>query len=275
MGIRDWWRKHSDWGVWLRLRFLFCGWRVAMRFGYGPIAACRKATLLGWISLRPLTKRDISWGQAVARRLGMMALGFLWSTYAGAAEPKLSVSMLAGGQVSMGTDADTGVSPVVSLRVRTQVADHPAAPKVEIGADFASLPGEAEPSLENLQSFRSLEFRLGLLQQIPRTWIDIYAEGGFATRLPGDLEPRDKTLRWGAAGVRLGRTEAGDISVGLGADQRLDGLYRAVVVIRGGVQLYKLGAKAQMRLQGEAILALRTYDSGARDVVRIGVAVGL
>lgn len=205
----------------------------------------------------------------------LVACGFLWSTYAGAAEPKLSVSMLAGGQVSMGTDADTGVSPMVSLRVRTAVAAAAYAPKVEVGADFASLPGEAQPSLENLQSFRSLEFRLGLLQEIPRTWIDLYAEGGFATRLRGDLEPRDKTLRWGHAGLRLGRTPAGDISVGLGADQRLDGLYRPVVVIRGGVQLYRVpGVKAQMRLEGEALLALRTYGGGARDVVRVGLVVG-
>jgi hypothetical protein len=43
--------------------------------------------------------------------------------------------------------------------------------------------------------------------------------------------------------------------------------------MRGSVQLYKHRG-AQARLQVDAILALNTYGGGARDVVRIGMAVG-
>jgi hypothetical protein len=209
---------------------------------------------------------------------GALALAFLWSTVAAAEEP-VHVSVLAGGGVSMGSEAEAALTPMVRVEVGVPVASWRKAPRLHVQVDLSALPGEAL-SLEDPTTFRALEARLALCQPLAESlYLDLCAEAGFASRLPGDPEPRDRAVRWGAGLVRFGRFGRGWLTVGLGADQRLDGAYRPAAVIAGAVKLYeaKQGplAGGTLQLVGEAVLGLDVYGaSPRRDVIRIGMAVG-
>jgi len=211
-------------------------------------------------------------------RRWLLALGFLWSTCAAAQEP--TVSILAGGLVSMDSEAGTTPAPLVRIAVSVPVTDlQEHGPRLAVQADLGALPG-ATIDLAQAETFRSLEFRMALIQPISvRVYADLYAEAGFATLLPGETIPRDKTLRFASGGVRFGRFGRGWLQLGMGGDQRLDGLWRTAVTVAGGLKLYRVDSGplkgASMQLLGEAVLGLQVYGQGARrDVVRVGVAVG-
>jgi hypothetical protein len=191
--------------------------------------------------------------------------------------PTVDVNVLLGGTVSMGADAAAKLSPAATVRVGMPLASWLRPPRLHVQMDLSALPGQAA-SLEDPETWRSLEFRLGVSQSVHDTVnADLYAEAGFATRLPGELEARDRAVRWLAAGVRLGRFGAGWLSLGMGVDQRLDGEYRPAVLLAGAIQLYD-GDRlvgGHVYLVGDAVLGLDYYGSAPRrDVVRVGLAVG-
>lgn len=210
-------------------------------------------------------------------------LAFLWTQAARADD--VTVNVQAGGLVSLASDADAALAPTARVLVSLPLAKAPAKPAgafpvpplLHLQADFTALPGESV-AIEDPTTFRALEFRGGLAQRIHMDVnVDLYAEAGFATRLPGALQARDRAVRWAAAGLRIGRpAERGWLTLTAGADQRLDGLWRPVVILAGAVELYDgdraLGA--HLFLVGEAILGLGYGPQAQHDVVRAGVAVG-
>jgi hypothetical protein len=173
----------------------------------------------------------------------------------------------------MGSDADAAISPMARVLVSVPLASWDKAPVLHVQADLSALPGETV-SLADPATFRALEFRLGVSQRVHDTVnADLYAEAGFATRLPGDVEAVDTTARWAAAGVRIGRFGRGWLSLSLGADQRMTGTYAPAVLLSGAVQLVER-AGVGAYLVGDAILGLDQYGTERRDVVRVGVAIG-
>jgi hypothetical protein len=192
--------------------------------------------------------------------------------------PSVEVSILAGGLVSMGSEADAAVSPLARVLVSLPLAQGsrqgwlPIPPALHVQVDLSALPGEAL-SIEDVGTWRALEFRVGASQRIHDALnADLYTEAGFATRLPGELEARDRAVRWVGAGVRIGRLGPGWLSLALGADQRLDGSYQPAVLLAGAIQLGERAGLA-LYLTGDAVLGL-DYYAERRDVVRIGLAVG-
>lgn len=238
--------------------------------------------------------------RALLRAAGVaLALAFLWTTAARAEDatnvssrevlcfnsaggavpcPSVEVSILAGALVSMGSEADAAASPLARVLVSLPLAQGsrtgwlPIPPTLHVQVDLSALPGETL-DLQDVGTWRALEFRVGASQRIHDALnADLYAEAGFATRLPGELEARDRAVRWVGAGVRIGRLGPGWLSLALGADQRLDGSYQPAVQLAGAIQLGERAGVALV-LTGDAILGLDPYGA-RRDVVRIGLAVG-
>ena len=242
------------------------------------------------------------WFKVPPRLIGMcLALAFLWSTVASAKDatnvssrevlcfnsaggavpcPTVEVSILGGALVLMGSEGDAALSPLARVLVTLPLAQGsrkgwlPIPPSLHVQADLSALQGETL-SLEDVSTWRALEFRVGASQRIHDFLnADLYAEAGFATRLPGELEARDRAVRWVGAGVRIGRLGPGWLSLALGADQRLDGQYQPAVLLAGAIQIGERAGVA-LFLTGDAILGLDYAGSAPRrDVVRIGLAVG-
>lgn len=219
----------------------------------------------------------------VTHWISAIALAFLW-TQAALASP-VDVHVLAGGTVAMGSEASATLTPSATVLVSLPLAAQqqpgdgwlPIPPQLHVGLDLTGLQGETiDPA--NAETWRALEFRLGLSQRLFATLnADLYAEAGFATRLPGELEARDTTARWVGAGVRVGRLGPGWLTVALGADQRLDGRWQPAVLLAGAVELYggERALGAHLFLVGDASLGLAHYGNAPRrDVVRVGLAVG-
>jgi hypothetical protein len=235
------------------------------------------------------------------RGAAALLLAFLWTTAAAAADPTnvssrevlcfnsdggavpcptVEVGILAGGLVLMGSEGEAAASPLARVLVTLPLAQGsrkgwlPIPPALHVQVDLSALHGQTL-SLEDVGTWRALEFRVGASQRIHDVLnADLYAEAGFATRLPGELEARDRAVRWVGAGVRIGRLGPGWLSLALGADQRLDGSYQPAVQLAGAIQLGERAGIA-MFLTGDAILGLDYYGSAPRrDVVRIGLAVG-
>lgn len=211
------------------------------------------------------------------RWLTAVALGALWSEAARANGPRpedVKVGLLLGGEVSLATEADVAVAPRAGIDVELPLTGWNNGPRLHAGVALKSLAGETL-SLETPSTFRAIEVKLAGCQPVhPSVYIDLCLEGGFATRLEDDPGPRDKAVRWASGGVRFGRVGKGWLTLGLGRDQRLDGLYRWAVTMAGAIKMHEIG-KTSLQLFGDAILGM---DSGVgaprRDVVRVGVAVG-
>lgn len=208
----------------------------------------------------------------------------------------MKVAILAGGLVSMSSETEGGkVAPLARIAVSGPLAlpgiEARHLPRMFVSADFTALPGDTI-DLRSPETFKALELRLGVAQRVApelaagdqRIVTQLYAAAGFATRLSGENEPRDRAPRFGEIGVRLEeRTSGSFIAVGLAADQRLDGRYQPAVVIGGAVQLYEVDSGtlrgARALLVGNAILGLDlSYVTGRtparRDQVRVGIAIG-
>jgi hypothetical protein len=202
----------------------------------------------------------------------------------------LELHVLGGGIVSLSSEAQAAVSPLARLDVEAPIpiGSRPDWwPRLHVVADFTALPGESV-QLAAPETFKALEFGVGVSQRLfggGGQEVRAYASAGFATRLPDDPTPRDKTVRYASAGLRFAALDrSAHLQLGLGGDQRLDGSWQAAVVVDGAVTLYRAREGtlkgARVALVGSAILGLdlSTYSSGLsggrRDVVRVGVAIG-
>ena len=212
----------------------------------------------------------------------LLAVGLLFATVTARAED-IVVHGMAGGVVSLASDAGTGVEPLAWINVDAPVADSDYSPHLLTSVVLSALPGDSL-DISSPATFKAVEFSVGLAQPISNlVHFDLYGEVGFATRLPGSPTPRDSTARWASGGIRF-RSERGYLSLGVGADQRLTGAYRPAATIRGAVKLWqatdatKMPKGVMMMLVGDAILGLDAPTYGqphTRDVVRCGVAIGI
>jgi hypothetical protein len=143
-----------------------------------------------------------------------------------------------------------------------------------VAFDLGALPGESL-ELTNPATYRSIAVRGGLTQPLSsRLKFSLYASAGFATRLPGDTEPRDRTVRWASFGIRFVGAR-GLLEVGGGPDERLGGGYMPTGHVRAALNLGEY-AKVRAYFIGEALLALRLgYSPTERsDLVLVGFGVG-
>ena len=194
-------------------------------------------------------------------------------------EPNLRVSILAGGLASISADA-SGVAPMARIRTEARLTKSAAGPSLHVVADLTALPGESV-ALEDPQTFKALEFSAGISQPLPGPLLfALYAEGGFASRLPADTAPRDRSAKWAALGFLFQtKDRAHRLALGIGRDQRLSGQWVTAVTASGHVKLREERG-ISVYLVGSAVLSMETELVGnlrpvARDSIRIGVAVGL
>lgn len=198
--------------------------------------------------------------------------------------PGPRVTILAGGLASLGGDTGSAVTPLARVAVELPLAQAALSPRLHVTADLSALPGETV-TLEDPATFRAIEFSLAVSQRLHRKVnFGLYAEAGFASRLPADPAPRVRAARWLCGGLRFGAFGRGWLEVGLGVDQRhTAGEYQPAVVVAGAVTLYEREggflAGAAMQLIGSAVLGADFvgwpgYSSGRGDVVRVGIGVG-
>lgn len=188
----------------------------------------------------------------------------------------VKVSVLLGGDVSVATEAEVGVSPFASVSVALPLSAWSRTPWLHVEALLGGLPGAAI-DIEQPMTFRSVRVVMAVCQPVAESvYVDLCAEGGFATRLPNDPGPRDRAVLWGSGGVRFGRAGRGWLTVGLARDERLDGLYRWAANVSGAVTLYEAeSVRASVQLVGRAILGLeRGPTAPRRDIVTVGMGVG-
>lgn len=195
----------------------------------------------------------------------------------------LRLDVAGGGLVSMASAVSAATVPTALIFVDAPISTNAHPFRVQALTVLSALPGETL-DISKPETFRAVEFSLRVAQRPADSLLfSVYAEAGFATRLPGDFTPRDKTARWAGAGIAFDQNARGALSVGAGVDQRLSGQYVAAAHVRGYVALWKAGPNSdieggEVRLVGEAILGLdfgASVRSARRDVVRLGVTVGV
>lgn len=209
---------------------------------------------------------------------------------ASAQDDGITVHGVAGTVVSLVTGARPGETvkptPFIDIAVDAPVAESPKAPHLMVNLALTNLPGQSI-RLRDTSTWKALEATVGIAQPITeKIKFDLMAEAGFATRLDGDEQPRYRTARWVAGGVRF-RSSRGALAVKIGADQRMSGVYEPAVGLTGSLVLYERQAgtlrKSKVVLVGDAVLGLmeRAYTTQAgrsvssHDVVRVGLAIGL
>jgi hypothetical protein len=184
--------------------------------------------------------------------------------------PALGISIVAGGLSSLGTQESYSITPMAKIEIDARTSDRPNTPHLYVRAMLSALSGESL-NIEDVTTFKTLEFEAGLEQPIPGIYPRLYLGVGLATRLPGDTEPRINAPKYLTAGVLFTTIDrASYLYVGGGPDQRLssDNLYEPTVHVEGQVRLaqYK---EAKLFLSGEAILGSNHSQ------IRVGVTVGI
>lgn len=212
----------------------------------------------------------------------------------------MSLRLSAGGEALFTGDASNTITPFARIEAVapiplftpkvTKNADGTSTtnawrwPQLEVTADLTGLPGGDAVDVTKLETFKAIELTVGVLQPVFRgghQQVSFGVEAGFATRLAGSTQPRDRTARWGQVLAEVAHTEgAAYLRVGLGGDQRLDGDYRLVALVEGAVRLWRddtAGAThgVEVRLVGDAILGLSMpgFLPSTHDCVRVGVVL--
>jgi hypothetical protein len=215
------------------------------------------------------------------RALALAALLVTGGLAAQGQEPKQEVEIhgLMGGVASLASDAGMGLTPFIALQIDVPVADSFYAPHVVVTPILTALPGETL-DLGDAETFRAIEATVGLSQALSKkVRFSLYGEFGFATRLPGDPSPRNRTARWAAGGLKF-QGSRGLLMVLFGADQRLTNYYAPAVLINGVVSLktFERFKNMNVSLVGSAILGVEAAAYGypaTKDIVRVGISAGL
>jgi hypothetical protein len=154
--------------------------------------------------------------------------------------------------------------------------------------DLGLLPGEG--SVENVDTYNSVEYAgrisakladVYIRESEQKIWTSIYLEGGFGALRKKSENPakRDSPVWMGGGILFEERIHKAHLSVGLYADQRLDGLYQPTIVVSGGIEIDLDGVvntdKLKMSIVGDAVLGINDYGKGAGRQVRIGVMIGI
>jgi len=184
--------------------------------------------------------------------------------------PNLTVTINAGGLSSLSSVEAYTITPTATIQAYAKLAANKNAPKLDVSVSLASLPGESI-SLDDITTFKSVEFQAGLEQPIPNIYPKLYAGFGLATRLPGDTDPRVSAAKYFTAGVLFTtKTRTSFLYLGGGPDQRLNSLsyYEATAHIEGKVKLWEKD-KVRLSLIGNAILG------SVSSLVRVGIVIGI
>ena len=210
-----------------------------------------------------------------------------------------SFAAMLGGTVSMSSGAPTKIQPIARLQVDGPLALGSARPeklpRLHVMADLEALPGDTIDQGggigTTLEQFRALRFSVGVSQRISKplkagaqvVTTSLYADAGFATRLDGEFEARDKAPRFSSFGLRFDERVSGSaLKLGVGADQRLTGDWQAAAHIDGYVRAYALkSGAAEFGLLIRAILGINLSSpsrpgltGGMRDSINVGFAGG-
>ena len=285
-------------GHMLTVLFAALGWGDLAGAGVTTASVAAAGTVL-WAVIDGIKKAQKAQAAKALAPLVLLAL-----LLAPGAQAEMHMSAIAGGLASLQpspAESSAAVTPLVQLAVEADTAKSAHAPKLVVLADLTALPGE-QLDLQDPATYRALELSVGLAQPLGDSLrFRLYAEAGFASRLPGDTQPRDRTARWASLGLRFAGEHAW-LQVGLGPDQRLGvrpevlpapdvspgpqlaparNGYQAAITVRGSVDITSLGERGRVALVGSAVLGLdlsrrwASLDGGRGDVVRLGVAVGL
>lgn len=210
-----------------------------------------------------------------------------------------SFAAMLGGTVSMSSGAETKIQPIARLQVDGPLALGSAnpdkLPRLHVVADLEALPGDTIDQAggigSTLEQFKALRFSVGISQRISRPLVagaqvittSLYADAGFATRLDGEFEARDKAPRFSSFGLRFDEKASGSyLKLGMGADQRLTGDWQAAMHIDGYVRAYALkSGAAEVGLLLRAILGVNlsttahpNLTGGIRDSINVGFVAG-
>lgn len=210
-----------------------------------------------------------------------------------------SFTAMIGGTVSMSSEADTKVAPLARIQVSGPLAlgsaDPSKLPQLHVTADLEALPGETIDQAggigATIEQFRALRFTVGISQRISkwqafgaqRIATSLYADAGFATRLDGAVQARDRAPRFASFGVRFDEATSGSyLKLGAGPDQRLDGQYQFVAHIDAYARAYALkSGAAEVGLLLRAILGVNASSpsrpnltGGTRDSINVGFIAG-
>lgn len=210
-----------------------------------------------------------------------------------------SFAAMLGGTVSMSSGAETAIQPIARLQVDGPLAlgsaDPSKLPRLHVMADLEALPGDTIDQAggigATLEQFKALRFTVGISQRISTPLVagaqiittSLYADAGFATRLDGEFEARDKAPRFSSFGLRFDERASGSfLKLGLGPDQRLTGDWQAAAHIDGYVRAYALkSGAAEFGLLIRAILGVNlssidhpNLTGGIRDSINVGFVGG-
>lgn len=185
-----------------------------------------------------------------------------------------SFSAKIGGMSVLSSDSDVSYQPFLKLGIVAPTASAVYAPNLEVGVSLGALPGESLDA-SDVKTFKSLEAKVGLSQKIPYTYINIYGEVGFASRILGDTEPAVRAPKFVSAGLLFRNIEKTRfLKVGYGTDQRINGLWKAAITASGEIAIAEKEVgktKVELILVSEAILSI--YATDRRDIITAGIAV--
>lgn len=218
-------------------------------------------------------------GRALPLALALLA-GSLWAERARAQGPRpedATVAVDLGGTVILTTATEADVSPFARVEVRAPLSDWNYTPSLIVRVDLNGLPGKGV-AVQDPSTFTSAEASSAICQPVSgRVYVDLCGGFGVASRLPGDVEPRDGAVLWADVRVRFGRAGRGWLEVGWGRDQRLDGLWRWAVSLQGAIKLYEIQAlRGSLQLVGDAVVGLEPSSPGGprTSLMRMGIAIG-
>lgn len=183
---------------------------------------------------------------------------------------QMTLTINAGGVSSLGSQDSYSISPTANIEVQAKLAELKYVPRLNVLTSLSALPGESV-NVSDVKTFRSIEFEAGFSQPIPGIYAQLYAGFGFATRLPGDSEPRVSAAKFFSAGALFSTDDKTSyLYIGGGPDQRLNsfGYYEATAHIEGKVKITEKG-KAKLSLIGNAILGSN------KSLVRVGIVIGI
>lgn len=205
-----------------------------------------------------------------------------------------------GGSISMSSASTTLLAPIAKLIASGPLAFGSASvdklPVLHVEAELSALPGDAIDKTGGisgtLAQFKALDFSIGVSKRVSQ-WLALndggqkvatsfYAEAGFATRLSGEFEARDKAPRYGCAGLRFDeRISKSYVKVGPCLDQRLDGHYQITTSVSAIVTPFEFGSGAGVSIYVKAILGIDassptrpTLNGSRRDSVVVGTLLG-
>lgn len=204
---------------------------------------------------------------------------------------RMRMGVYSGGLTPLSAGVDLAVYPTVRVDIEAPISSHPAGPALHVTLDVGGLPGETL-AIEDPSTFRSVGLEVGLSQPIKPSvfYPRVYLGAGFASRLPGDREPRNRAPRFALVGVQF-QTDSrkARFVLGIGGDQRIStsthsATWEPAVQIMGHAVLrtFKVpGTKtrASVMLVGDASLHVQMYqravgDPRPRDFYRLGIVIG-